>query len=330
LQTPTGLILEPWRAMSEPSMRWTLGDGVSYYRIALPTQLIADRFDQAGTWHALVTIGRPRTQRNPDDPEQGVDQTILRGLHASAAQRAQMARRLEVRSEEQRRFALAQGAAAFTPIAAPAAANPSVIGPVTHDKGGSRRTLPYSLIVHSYSNLSMQAELKQSSWEPGARVSLHATLTQSGLPLESGATVWAEWVRPDGSQATVAMAATESGMFTGEFAAAQVGVHRLRVRASGHTRNGLPFTRERTLTAAVWHGGDRGGRGGPEDRFIDELRQRDERLCKLFDCLLSRGGLIEPELEKRLRAAGVDLDQMRKCLAGHCRPVIKRTDSDDR
>jgi len=99
-----------------------------------------------------------------------------------------------------------------------------------------------------------------------------------------------------------------------------VGVHKLRVRARGRTRKGMPFTREQTLTAVVWRGGDRDaetGAGGG-GRLIDVLNERDARLCELFKCLLRQGGAIEPELEKRLRAAGLDLDHLRKCLEGHC------------
>ena len=36
VQTPSGQIIEPWRAQSEPGMR-DLSDTVSYYRIALPS-----------------------------------------------------------------------------------------------------------------------------------------------------------------------------------------------------------------------------------------------------------------------------------------------------
>ena len=92
------------------------------------------------------------------------------------------------------------------------------------------------------------------------------------------------------------------------------------MRASGRTRKGLPFTREQTLTAAVWRGGD---------RLIDVLRERDERLCKLLKCVLRSGGMIEPELEKRLRAAGLDLDALRKCLEGHCAHTGKRSPRQD-
>lgn len=102
--------------------------------------------------------------------------------------------------------------------------------------------------------------------------------------------------------------------------AGSAGVHKLRVRARGRTRKGMPFTRELTLTAVAWRGGDRDaetGAGGG-DRLIDVLNDRDERLCQLLKCLLHRGGAIEPELEKRLRETGLDLDHIRKCLEGHC------------
>ena len=45
LQTPTGQIIEPWRAMAEPGMRYIFSNGVTYYRLVLPTQLVANRFD---------------------------------------------------------------------------------------------------------------------------------------------------------------------------------------------------------------------------------------------------------------------------------------------
>ena len=38
-------------------MRFVLSDGVTYYRLALPTELVANRFDGPGTWQVLLTIG---------------------------------------------------------------------------------------------------------------------------------------------------------------------------------------------------------------------------------------------------------------------------------
>ena len=60
LETPSGQIIEPWRAKSEPGMRFVLSEGVSYYRLALPFEFMANRFDAGGTWNALLGIGRPR------------------------------------------------------------------------------------------------------------------------------------------------------------------------------------------------------------------------------------------------------------------------------
>ena len=319
LQTPTGLILEPWRAISEPAMRYVLGNGVSYYRLVLPTQLIADRFDQGGTWHALLTIGRPRVKPSNDN-EQGIDTSIARGLHASLAQRLRTQQGQGAMTEQQRSFAIAQSASTGASNFSSA-----VAGQTTHQPGGAstdgRRTLPYSLIVHSYSNVSLRAELHQSSYEPGARIDVQATLTQSGVPLQGNGTVWAELTRPDGSQATLSFQADAAGSYTANFVAGATGVHKLRVRARGRTRKGMPFTREQTLTAVAWRGGDRDaetGAGGG-DRVIDILNERDERFCELLKCLLRRGGAIEPELEKQLRAGGLDLDHVRKCLEGYCK-----------
>jgi len=311
LQTPTGQILEPWRALSEPAMRYVLGKEVSYYRLVLPTQLIADRFDQAGTWHVLLTIGKPRTKPS-EGSEDGVDLSILRGMHASPAARARAQMTAGVPTELQRQFALAQsfgsGRAAGTSNFTAAVAEPGATG--------GRRTLPYSVIVHSYSSVSLRAELQQGGYEPGASIKVQATLTQSGLPLAGAATVWAELTRPNGSTTPLDFQMIEPGQYAAEFIAGSAGTYRLRVRARGQTRKGLAFTRERSLTAAVWRGGDRDadastGHGGrPND-------SRD-RLCELLECVLARGGLIQPELEKRLQAAGLDLDVLRKCLAGHC------------
>jgi len=319
LQTPNGLILEPWRAMSEPAMRYVLSRGVSYYRLVLPTQLMADRFDQGGTWHALLTIGRPRLKPSGDN-EQGIDTSIARGLHASQAARLRAQQRLGMMTEQQRSFAIAQGVGAGASSFATAVAGPTTHEPAGASSTGGRRTLPYSLIVHSYSNVSLRAELHQGGYELGARISVQATLTQSGVPLRGDGVVWGELTRPDGSQAALAFRPGEPGSYAAEFVAGSTGVHKLRVRARGRTRKGMPFTREQTLTAVAWRGGDHDadtGAGGG-DRLIDALNDRDERLCELLKCLLRRGGAIGPELERRLRAAGLDFDSIRECFEGHC------------
>jgi hypothetical protein len=276
LQTPNGLLIEPWRAQSEPAMRYVTGEGVAYYRLTLPVQLRPNRFDQAGTWHALLTIGRPHTGRTPDDSD-GVDLSILRGRAHPAVHAAPPARRP---FEFERAFAVAQE-------------------PAVGEQPG-RRGLPYSLVVHSYSNVSLRATADQRSFEPGAGVTINASLTQSGVPVSGDPYVWAEVTRPDGSVVTVVLDPFAAGEFEASFRTTAPGVYRIRVRARGRTRIGRPFTRERTLTAAVWRGGDNPPPVGGGDSCC----------CELLSCVLKG---FDDKLIERLRRLGFDLDALRKC-----------------
>lgn len=157
-----------------------------------------------------------------------------------------------------------------------------------------RRTLPYSLVVHSYSNLSMRASLEQHGLEPGATIALHATLAESGMPAQAGAYVRAEVTRPDGSSATVALVEAEGAHFSATFATTVAGIYRVRVRATGRSSARHPFQREQTLTAGVWRGasgggqgglggsgglGGQGGLGGAGDAICRLLRCLEETLC---------------------------------------------------
>ena len=56
--------------------------------------------------------------------------------------------------------------------------------------------------------------------------------------------------------------------------------------------------------------------------------ERDERLCELLKCLLRRGGAIEPEFEKRLRAAGLDLDHSENASKATAPTSARRADND--
>jgi hypothetical protein len=304
VQTPSGQIIEPWRAMAEPGMRFVLSNGISYYRLALPIEFMPDRFDAGGTWHALLTIGRPRLDRS--DTYDGSDATIRYRLPAASAQTAAMsargaaAQRASILAAEQ--FASAAGAATSASLAA-------------------LRTVPYSIVVHAYSNLSLVASSEQTGFEPGATVDLHASLAQSGIPLAHRAQVWAEVERPGLGSGTVvvAMVEGEEGQFSGRFVTTAPGVYRVRVRARGTTMSGEPFTREKTLTAAVWRGGDRPDPGADWHAIIDELRARDARWCELLQCLLRPNGVIDAELERRLRQIGLDIASARQCLEKSCR-----------
>ena len=308
LQAPSGRLIEPWMAMSQPGMRFGLSAGVSYYRLVLPTELIPNRFDGTGTWHALLTIGQARTEpgRTPEGAAQ-IDRSIVHGMFAPPRRvsipRAQLLnparlRRTQMMNAE--RF----GRATRVPVTAAAAVQQSV---------------PYSLVVHAYSNLSLEAQVKQDEFGPGARVEVYASLAQSGIPLGHSAHVWVEVTRPNGQTATITMNELEPGQFVGSMLAPLVGVYRLRVRARGKTMRGEPFTREKTLTASIWRGDPvplPGGQGGGE--------HRDECLCRLLACLLRSDGVVSDELEKRLRELGINLEQARKCVSIFCECQTRR------
>ena len=274
LQTPNGLLIEPWRATTEPAMVYETGSGLAYYRLALPTQLRPNRFDQAGTWHAIITIGRPRTEPTPDDGD-NTDLSILRGRVGPRRQ-----------VPERRPFEFERAYA----VAAAAASDRLERGPV--EAAAQRRGLPYSLVVHTYSSVSLRADVDQDSREPGATVRLRAELTQSGLPVEGDPFVWAELTRPDGAASTLSLAAGDPGEFAAMFTADRPGVYTARVRARGRTRIGRPFTREQTLTAAVWRGGDvvvdpAGSGGGHGSGHGSGC------VCALLACLLKNGFVDE-------------------------------------
>ena len=114
----------------------------------------------------------------------------------------------------------------------------------------------YSVIVHSYSNLRMNASIHQDSLEPGANISLRALLNEYGLPIENRANVNVEVTRPDASLFIVALSEIEPGIFGQSFVANVPGTYYCRFLANGATIRGNEFTREQTLTAAVFQGGD--------------------------------------------------------------------------
>ncbi len=114
----------------------------------------------------------------------------------------------------------------------------------------------YSIIVNTYSNLRMNASINQSSLEPGANIGLRTLLTEYGLPIENRATVNVEVTRPDATLFVVGLPEIEPGIFEHSFVANIPGTYSCRFLANGATIRGNEFTREQTLTAAVFQGGD--------------------------------------------------------------------------
>jgi hypothetical protein len=178
-------------------------------------------------------------------------------------------------------------------------------GAAMHALAASRASARFSLSVQALSNLRMRATLAQSGNEPGATIHLSAALTEYAMPLSSPARVRANLVRPDASQTAVLLTATGPGAYAASVLATQAGVWQFRIVAEGTTMRGRPFTREQTLTGAIWPGGNRPPRD-PDDPT--------RRLCRLLHCLLAQKGIIE-----WLRKQGIDPAHVARCLDEACR-----------
>jgi len=178
--------------------------------------------------------------------------------------------------------------------------------------------IKYSLNVHAYSNLRMKASLNQNSYEPGAQVYLNTVLTEYGMPMRAGqASVEAIVSRPDNTVTTVPLTETEDGVFDGSFTANLSGVYTCRIMVNGKTLRGRDFTREQTLTAPVWKGGDSqperpdGGGNNPGGGKGDI----DESICRLLKCLLKQERFVE-----YLKKHGIDGRELAECFCKRKKP----------
>jgi len=155
----------------------------------------------------------------------------------------------------------------------------------------------------------MRARLAQTSNEPGATITVRAVLTEYGEQVAARATCRAEVTRPDNTGATLAMAEVEPGVFEAMTPALLAGVYRFRIVAEGRTLRGRTFTREQTLTGAVWKGGD-----NPPPSSKDDPNARDDRFCRLINCLLR-----QKSIQEALRKMEISVDELQRCLEDYCR-----------
>lgn len=173
------------------------------------------------------------------------------------------------------------------------------------------RPAPYSMTVHAYSNLKLDASLRQDSYAPGANIYLTAKLWEYRVALAT-AHVWADVLSPDGSRATVTFSARSDGDFTANWLATRPGTYQFVIHAEGYTSGNARFTREKVLTAGVWAGGDR--------PFDPVDGGKDDECCKPILCLLE-SVMKSPEMLERLKAMGLNIDELRKCLRSQRKQV---------
>jgi hypothetical protein len=176
-----------------------------------------------------------------------------------------------------------------------------------------RGALPYQIFVQSYSNLTMAVEVRQSSFLPGAELTLLANLQEYRLPVAGRARVVVEVTEPNGREIQVQLDEVTPGRFQGKHVTTEKGIYQCRFRAAGTTRSGRPFQREDTRTAVVnarlAPGGDLSttSPGGGSDE-----RER-QRWCELVSCLLH-----EPSIVRFLEKQEVNPSEVAACLKRYC------------
>jgi hypothetical protein len=196
------------------------------------------------------------------------------------------------------------------------------IGIDTHLAAAAIPQQRYSVVVHTWSDVAFTAAAVQGGFTPGATVSLIAGLSAAGIPFTAGSHVRADITKPGGAALTLTLQ-PQGDEFVGKFIATAPGEYQIRVMASGRTDRGLPFTRERTLSAGVWRGGDTPPRGGPDDigSIIDDGRRR---WCAFLRCVLLTLSKNDA-LIKRWRELGIDPNEFVKCVELLCREEANAT-----
>ena len=177
-----------------------------------------------------------------------------------------------------------------------------------------RYSLPYSFIAHTYSNLNLVAYKHQESLKPGSTVTLFASLEEYNVPLPTNAVVWAQITSPDQSTEDLKFQKFNEKTYSASFKTTTAGLYLCRIRAEGLTNKGLPFTRERAITAGVYYGDYK---PLPQPKYGEDV-------CRLIHCLFSEETL-SPIAAKKLSELGINMKYLRDCLTKICpEEIIER------
>lgn len=98
----------------------------------------------------------------------------------------------------------------------------------------------------------------------------------------------------------------------------------MRVRATGLTFRERPFTREQTLTAATYYGGDRDQTSSQDmQQIVDWLRRRDARLYRLLQCLANQRRSGCTYWFRGLFGGGAYQRAMAECMRAYCQDDVR-------
>ncbi|HEY0677475.1 MAG TPA: tyrosinase family protein [Chitinophagaceae bacterium] len=167
--------------------------------------------------------------------------------------------------------------------------------------------LPYSFLVHCTSNLQLNAWKIQDSFKPGAEISLYAVLKEYDVPVTKSVSVWADITRPDQSTFTLKLSNVDE-IFAASFTTNMTGLYTCRLRAEGISSKGMPYTREKTLTAGIYYGNyDAVPKPNPGDL-----------LCDLLHCVFEEHEVFTAKSFQALQGLGIDLKKFIQCVKEVC------------
>jgi hypothetical protein len=138
-------------------------------------------------------------------------------------------------------------------------------------------TLPYSLIVQSYTNLQLEVFVKPTLALAGETINLYASLLEYGLPLTGRAEVEVRVTDPQGLVSSVQLQRINTGYFAESFVTSFAGLYQFHFLARGSTRQGTIFQREETRSVSVFRERIPDGRGDLGDDKDSPDRTRSDK-----------------------------------------------------
>lgn len=184
-----------------------------------------------------------------------------------------------------------------------------------------------TLLVHASSNLRMNAQLQQKSFEPEAEVLVQAKLTEYDVPVRGRAKVQALLTDPHGGTQTIPLSESRinPGVYEEPFKKDIEGIWTVLINATGRTFHGSLFTREMICTTSGRKGGDSytpraekeplpPKRSNTKDKLWKVL-QHDKRLIAVLRERLAKENLrLEDLFEQPLGRRYAAQDKARKTI----------------
>jgi hypothetical protein len=118
-------------------------------------------------------------------------------------------------------------------------------------KQSQRNPVACEVVVHTHSDLHLDATLQQSSIELGSAVLMELLLNVKGQPFVGNVSALAHVRGPTGFTFAVRLDAQGAGRFVGRFEPVRPGIYRVTMVCEGTTPRGHAFRREQLATAAV-------------------------------------------------------------------------------